>query len=99
MHRMDDDYGRMNYGMAPKITKLPSEYIKKNCWVTCEADEHDLRYALEHFSEDRVLMASDYPHFDSEFPGTVKELRERNDITQRQKEKILTYNAMEFLQI
>jgi predicted TIM-barrel fold metal-dependent hydrolase len=99
MHRMDDDYGRMKYGMAPKITKLPSEYIKKNCWVTCEADEHDLRYALEHFSEDRVLMASDYPHFDSEFPGTVKELRERNDITQRQKEKILTYNAMEFLQI
>ncbi|MCH7631558.1 MAG: amidohydrolase family protein [Proteobacteria bacterium] len=96
MHRMDDDYANMRHGMAPNITKLPSEYVKQNCWVTCEADEHDLAYALEHFNEDRVLMASDYPHFDSEFPGTVKEIRERGDITDLQKEKILTENPKAF---
>jgi len=97
MHRMDDDWKRMHDGMAPKMTKAPSEYIKKNVYVTCEADERDLKYAIEHFSEDRILMASDYPHFDSEYPGTVKELMERNDITQKQKEKILSHNAREFL--
>jgi predicted TIM-barrel fold metal-dependent hydrolase len=56
-----------------------------------------LRLALEEFSEDRVLLASDYPHFDSEYPGTVHRLRERNDITEAQKEKILDHNPREFL--
>lgn len=97
MHRMDDDYNNMQHGMAPHITKLPSEYVKQNCWVTCEADEHDLAYALEGFNEDRVLMASDYPHFDSEFPGTVREIRARGDITDLQKEKILTENPKALL--
>ncbi|HXF32980.1 MAG TPA: amidohydrolase family protein [Candidatus Acidoferrales bacterium] len=97
MHRMDDDYRRMKHGMAPKISKLPSEYVKKNCWVTCEADEQELKHAIDGFSEDRILLASDYPHFDSEYPGTLKELRERTDITAKQKEKIVSHNAMEFL--
>ena len=97
MHRMDDDYERMKNGFTPKITRKPSDYVKKNCYVTCEADERMLRLALEEFSEDRVLLASDYPHFDSEYPGTVHRLRERNDITEAQKEKILDHNPREFL--
>jgi len=84
MHRMDDDYKRMKNGFTPKITKKPSEYLKKNCYVTCEADERLLPLALEEFNEDRVLLASDYPHFDSEYPGTVHELQERSDISDKQ---------------
>jgi len=99
MHRMDDDYRNMQHGFAPHITRTPSDYVKRNCWVTCEADERMLALALQEFNEDRVLMASDYPHFDSEFPGTVRELRERTDITARQKEKILTANPMALLRL
>jgi predicted TIM-barrel fold metal-dependent hydrolase len=99
MHRMDDDYRRMKNGFAPKVTRAPSEYIKKNCYVTCEADERLLKLALEEFSEDRVLLASDYPHFDSEYPGTVHELNERTDISDKQKQKILCENAQEFLRV
>lgn len=99
MHRMDDDYKRMVHGFAPKVTRLPSEYCKRNCYVTCEADERLLAHSLAEFSEDRVLLASDYPHFDSEYPGTVRELRERSDISARQKDKILYANAQEFLRI
>jgi uncharacterized protein len=99
MHRMDDDYKRMRNGFAPKITKKPSEYLKQNCYVTCEADERLLALALQEFNEDRVLMASDYPHFDSEYPGTVHELKERGDISEKQKQKTLSENAKEFLRL
>src|SRR6202795_1102090 len=99
MHRMDDDYKRMQNGFTPKITRKPSDYLKKNCYVTCEADDRLLALALAEFSEDRVLMASDYPHFDSEYPGTVHELKERSDITDKQKKKILSENAREFLRV
>jgi len=36
---MDDDYRKMQFGLAKKITRMPSEYIKKNVYVTCESDE------------------------------------------------------------
>jgi predicted TIM-barrel fold metal-dependent hydrolase len=96
---LDDDYRRMKNGFTPKITRKPSEYLKKNCYVTCEADERLLALALEEFNEDRVLLASDYPHFDSEYPGTVHELQERTDISDKQKQKILCENAKEFLRV
>jgi hypothetical protein len=99
MHRMDDDYKRMKNGFASNITRAPSDYIKRNCYVTCEADEPLLAHALAEFSEDRVLLATDYPHFDSEYPGTVRELMSRTDITQMQKEKISSANAREFLRL
>ena len=99
MHRLDDDWKRMRHGFANRITRPPSEVLKRNCYVTCEADERLLKLALEEFSEDRVLMASDYPHFDSEYPGTVHELQARSDITAKQKQKILSENAKEFLRL
>ena len=100
MHRMDDDYKRMVHGFAPKVdADAVATTVKRNCYVTCEADERLLAHALAEFSEDRVLMASDYPHFDSEYPGTVHELKERTDISAKQKDKILYGNAREFLRI
>jgi hypothetical protein len=99
MHRMDDDYKRMRPGFTPHISRLPSDYVKRNCFVTCEADERMLSVTLEQFSEDRVLVATDYPHFDSEYPGTIHELQARTDITALQKDKILGANAKEFLHL
>jgi len=44
-------------------------------------------------------MASDYPHFDSEFPHTVSNIRARGDLTERQKDKILGENAVRLLRL
>ena len=44
-------------------------------------------------------MASDYPHFDSEYPHTVSTLRGRKDLSERQKDKILGENAARLLRL
>jgi predicted TIM-barrel fold metal-dependent hydrolase len=44
-------------------------------------------------------MATDYPHFDSEYPHTVSSIRERKDLTPRQKDKILGENAAKLLNL
>jgi predicted TIM-barrel fold metal-dependent hydrolase len=44
-------------------------------------------------------MASDYPHFDSEYPHTVSSIRARKDLTERQKDKILGGTAARLLQL
>ncbi len=49
----------------------PLEYVKHNCYFTWEADEPPLGRAIEEIGEAHVLMTTDYPHFDSEWPHTV----------------------------
>ncbi len=42
-------------------------------------------------------MATDYPHYDSRFPHTVSGIRERGDLTDKQKDMIVGENAAELL--
>jgi len=99
MHRMDDDYEWVRDRSAAHLKMLPSDYIKRNVWVTCEPDEARLPWAVEEIGADRICLASDYPHFDSEFPHTVSAIKDRADITEEQKELILGGNAARLLSL
>ena len=55
-----------------------------------------LPYVLDLIGEDKVLFASDYPHWDGMFPNVVSTIRERSDISQQAKEMILGGNARTF---
>lgn len=46
------------------IKMLPSEYFKRQCWVTIELDEPCLAQAAEAVGHDRLLFATDFPHPD-----------------------------------
>jgi len=81
------------------LRMAPSEYIRRNCYVTCEADEPDLRRPVARSAKITYSLASDYPHFDSEFPHTVSNIRARGDLTERQKAKILGENAARLLRL
>jgi predicted TIM-barrel fold metal-dependent hydrolase len=99
MHRMDDDYEFVKTDRAAHLTMAPSAYVRRNCYVTCEVDEPMLPLGLQELGEDRVCLASDYPHHDSEFPHAVSTIRERTDLTERQKELILGDNAVRLLNL
>jgi hypothetical protein len=50
----------------------PTEYLfAGNCYFSCEPDEPDLPHLVRSVGEDRVVFASDYPHFDCKFPHSV----------------------------
>lgn len=99
MHRMDDDYDWVKDRSAAHLKMEPSAYIKRNVWVTCEPDEKLLGPAANELGAERVCLASDYPHFDSEFPHTVSAIRNRNDLTDEQKELILGGSAARLLNV
>jgi predicted TIM-barrel fold metal-dependent hydrolase len=73
--------------------------IKRNGYFICEADEGDMTQSLKEVGEDHILMATDYPRFDSEFPHTVSGIRARADLTAKQKDKILGENAAKLLNL
>jgi len=67
-------------GETPHLSRRPSEYIREQVWFTTqpmeepEPREH-LRDAIEWIGWDRLLFASDYPHWDFDDPMTALPLR------------------------
>jgi predicted TIM-barrel fold metal-dependent hydrolase len=49
------------------LASPPSETFRRQVWVTFQDDQVGLDL-LDHFGEDKVMWACDYPHPDSTFP-------------------------------
>jgi predicted TIM-barrel fold metal-dependent hydrolase len=93
MERMDDEFAKRG-AEAPALTKKPSEYIRGGqIYFSCEADEWLLPQALRLVGENQIVYASDFPHWDHSYPGSLEEIRRRGDITDAQKRKILSDNT------
>ena len=62
---------------VPQMKLRPSEYFKRQCWISFDPDESTLRFTAESplVGADRIIWASDYPHPDARIPGVVDELR------------------------
>jgi predicted TIM-barrel fold metal-dependent hydrolase len=76
------------------VRKRPSEYVRSGTiFFSCEADEWLLPQALRIVGENQVVYASDFPHWDHSYPGSIEEIRTRGDLTEVQKGKLLSDNA------
>jgi uncharacterized protein len=72
----------------------PSEYLLSGtCWFSCEPDEPNLGVMVDALGEDHVIYASDYPHFDCDFPNSIAELIEESGLSRRVLEKVAGGNA------
>ncbi len=71
-----DHFARVYGWMAPELELRPSEYFKRQGYVSFDPDESTLPALLPAIGEDRIVWASDYPHLDATFPGVVRELEE-----------------------
>lgn len=72
-----DHFAKVYGWMAPDLTLKPSEYFKRQCYVSFDPDETTLPLLLPTLGEDRVVWGSDYPHLDATFPGVVGALEEQ----------------------
>jgi uncharacterized protein len=96
MEHMDEEYEFRSFE-APLLRAKPSEYMAcGRVWVSCEPEEKTLRYVPDFFPQDNILFASDYPHWDGEFPYAVAHLANRNDISTDLKRKIFYDNPLRF---
>ena len=91
--RLDQHWVRMR-GEVPHLTKKPSEYFRTNLWYSSQpADEPEkpefLRQSLEWLGWDRLLFATDYPHWDMESPEQAFKFR----MTEAEQRMIFTDNA------
>ncbi len=78
----------------------PREYVERGqVYVTCEPEEPILPAVIEDLGSDFIMYASDYPHWDSDFPESSKPLRERSDIDNAARTQIMGGNAQRFFRM
>lgn len=101
MHRLDSAYERLSDD-APLLEKMPSEYMDE-FYYTTQPIEHprggfaELQRIFEFFDyENKLLYASDYPHYDFDVPSSVYDIP---FLSKRAKSKILGENAANLFRI
>jgi len=100
LERMGEHFEKRGDWIADGWRRQPREYLERGqIYVTCEAEEAMLPAVIEQLGSRFVMYASDYPHWDSDFPHSSRHLRERTDIGDDQRRAILGDNAARFFAI
>ena len=76
----------------------PSEYFKRQIFVSVEPDEAGVKYVIDFIGPDRLVFSTDYPHGDSKFPDAVESFLKLK-ITDQEKRKILWHNCAAFYRV
>jgi predicted TIM-barrel fold metal-dependent hydrolase len=97
VQRLDEEWEKRGHVEAKLLTKSPTRYVREgHIYFSCEADEPLLPQALDYVGPDRIMYASDFPHWDHSYPKSVKELADRADLTDAQKASIFSGTARRF---
>jgi predicted TIM-barrel fold metal-dependent hydrolase len=98
MDRLDEEIEKRGADEASYLTMRPSEYIARSgrIFFGVECEEKTIPDTLRWGLEDTLLYASDYPHWDGDWPHTVRAIRDREDLPESVKRKMLHDNAVAF---
>jgi predicted TIM-barrel fold metal-dependent hydrolase len=98
LDRMDEEYEHRGAEEAPELTRKPSTFVHQggNIFFGCEAEERLLGATLGVIGNDTVMYASDWPHWDGDYPNSLFEMQHREDLTEEQRNGLL-YGAAERL--
>jgi predicted TIM-barrel fold metal-dependent hydrolase len=96
--RMNEHFEILAF-QVPWLKMKPSEYFQRQCYASFEPDETRLGEVIASIGADRVVFASDYPHWDATFPGVTDVILGRADLAADVKRKIMGENAARLLHL
>ncbi len=91
--RMDRQWAKLR-AEVPRVKRPPSEYMRRNVWFTTQPIEEPeprshLAETIDWIGWDRVLFATDYPHWDFDDPAHALPIR----MTEAQRRAVFLENA------
>ncbi|HTY17525.1 MAG TPA: amidohydrolase family protein [Myxococcota bacterium] len=72
LHRLDEHYEWVGWYEARDLSHKPSEYFRRNCFVSVDADEETVRHYVDWFGDDNLVFSTDFPHGDSMYPHAME---------------------------
>jgi len=70
--RMDEHYEHRERYLKSRLPERPSEYWRRQCFASVEADEALARQVIESLGDANLVFSTDFPHEDSRFPHAVE---------------------------
>jgi predicted TIM-barrel fold metal-dependent hydrolase len=92
IERMDHHVREWAHATIP-LELAPSEYFKRQCFVSADAEERMVAQVISAIGPDNICFSTDYPHDDHPFDGVLDQLANRKDIPEESRKKILGGNA------
>ena len=89
--RMDEHYEVLPF-QVPWLKRKPSEYFRRQCFVSVELEERAISYVAESVGAETLVFASDFPHHDCFYPGAVEKIRKRKDLDAKLVSAMLSNN-------
>ena len=94
--RMDTKWADMKWEVSEHVRLKPSDYFRRQCFITCEASEPGVEQVVQSYGEGCLIFGSDYSHVDH--PPHVREdaLRLMERLTPPVARKVLWDNGCRF---
>lgn len=92
--RMNEEWEKRGKVEAPLCKKKPSEYIRSGrVYFHAEDYEPLIGATAQYLSPDVLYYATDWPHWDHEFPDNIEHLAQREDLSAADKQWLLSGTA------
>ena len=93
--RLDDHWEKFGPGADFQLSMLPSEYFKRQCYISIDVDEEPALHVIRELGPDYFVVSTDYPHGDSAFPEALDQFF-KLDLDDEARRKILWDNCARF---
>ena len=71
----------------------PSEYFKRQCYVSVDPDEDVVKYTIDAIGDDNIVISTDWPHDDAAYPQAIDSFLAMEGVSDESKRKILWDNC------
>ncbi len=89
---LDELYERYEGLDCDTLSATPGELFRRQCFVSAEIEEPNLRHVVDALGVDCIVTASDFPHPEGSFPDGVRDFAARDDLSDAEKQAILWDN-------
>ena len=62
--RLDREYLDLRWEVKERVKMKPSEYFRRQCFISIEPDERYLTEIINYIGSDNLIFGSDFPHPD-----------------------------------
>jgi predicted TIM-barrel fold metal-dependent hydrolase len=71
-----------------EMSATPGELFRRQCFVSAEMEEPDLRHTIDALGVGCIVTAADFPHPEGSFPDGAREFMSRGDLSDSEKHAI-----------
>ncbi|BAY46202.1 putative amidohydrolase 2 [Scytonema sp. HK-05] len=94
--RLDEEYKNLAWEVANNVKIKPSEYFRRQCFISIEPEEPYLEQIIEYIGSDNLLFGSDYPHVDHDVDMSEKAVALQERLSKKTVQKLLWDNPARF---